>query len=510
MGQTRKMVQPSSHADWSSGGKRKMRRGGAVGVGIEENILAIFDDSHDSQYSHDDRLAFLEAVRATSIVAEDRTPPTTKMFETIFQIFRTEKSLELIMASFQLLNELEQSFPRVYSDAGAASKASSTSQPELVVDEEAFHRIIQDLAAELNDTSVQPSDIRSLRNMLLFQYLVTVLEGEFLARMSIYKETMQWTIIRESTLNILLGSRRINYKGLLKDCLSVICGLHKILAGCGDGLKFSEASTEKSSKDSRTSLAIALPEVEEGTCTVMQKLMIMIMELDILKKQADIKCFTTRADGVRTPLLETILDEVTYDAGNLSTVLQVFNHPKWKLELVLQYFSKYIVKPTVRTRRRLSDSAEDATFHGTLRSLGNMNSVRSVVKKISAEAVQLLLAHGFQAHLALSSKHYQYDDISDSKAKDSSLREISEEMISAFNNLRKTDGNLCGLAAELQVKMPYDARFNDLVPSSHSNNPSSYLRGLIGIGLTSEGGIQCVDGAVPMASHSSIDHGSYG
>ncbi|XP_031389927.1 negative regulator of systemic acquired resistance SNI1 isoform X2 [Punica granatum] len=469
MGQTRKMVQPSSHADWSSGGKRKMRRGGAVGVGIEENILAIFDDSHDSQYSHDDRLAFLEAVRATSIVAEDRTPPTTKMFETIFQIFRTEKSLELIMASFQLLNELEQSFPRVYSDAGAASKASSTSQPELVVDEEAwspftltadseratskgssaktigpsaFHRIIQDLAAELNDTSVQPSDIRSLRNMLLFQYLVTVLEGEFLARMSIYKETMQWTIIRESTLNILLGSRRINYKGLLKDCLSVICGLHKILAGCGDGLKFSEASTEKSSKDSRTSLAIALPEVEEGTCTVMQKLMIMIMELDILKKQADIKCFTTRADGVRTPLLETILDEVTYDAGNLSTVLQVFNHPKWKLELVLQYFSKYIVKPTVRTRRRLSDSAEDATFHGTLRSLGNMNSVRSVVKKISAEAVQLLLAHGFQAHLALSSKHYQYDDISDSKAKDSSLREISEEMISAFNNLRKTDGHM--------------------------------------------------------------------
>ncbi|OWM91159.1 hypothetical protein CDL15_Pgr000102 [Punica granatum] len=491
MGQTRKMVQPSSHADWSSGGKRKMRRGGAVGVGIEENILAIFDDSHDSQYSHDDSAFTISLFLCACffLLARKNQYFARKMFETIFQIFRTEKSLELIMASFQLLNELEQSFPRVYSDAGAASKASSTSQPELVVDEEAwspftltadseratskgssaktigpsaFHRIIQDLAAELNDTSVQPSDIRSLRNMLLFQYLVTVLEGEFLARMSIYKETMQWTIIRESTLNILLGSRRINYKGLLKDCLSVICGLHKILAGCGDGLKFSEASTEKSSKDSRTSLAIALPEVEEGTCTVMQKLMIMIMELDILKKQADIKCFTTRADGVRTPLLETILDEVTYDAGNLSTVLQVFNHPKWKLELVLQYFSKYIVKPTVRTRRRLSDSAEDATFHGTLRSLGNMNSVRSVVKKISAEAVQLLLAHGFQAHLALSSKHYQYDDISDSKAKDSSLREISEEMISAFNNLRKTDGNLCGLAAELQVKMPYDARFNGL------------------------------------------------
>lgn len=35
-------------------------------------------------------------------------PGASKMHEAIFQILRTENSLELIMASFQLLNELEK------------------------------------------------------------------------------------------------------------------------------------------------------------------------------------------------------------------------------------------------------------------------------------------------------------------------------------------------------------------------------------------------------------------
>lgn len=145
--------------------------------------------------------------------------------------------------------------------------------------------------------------------------------------------------------------------------------------------------------------------------------------------------------------MEIIIDEVTYDNEVLSPVLQVWlprffcilaieilllilndglqvlDHPSWKLELVLQYFTKYTAKvrfelrkltftgflhqpqckwklsftmqPAVRTRRA-SDSKEDATFCGTLRSLTNVNSAKSIVKKIGAEAVQLLLAHGFE------------------------------------------------------------------------------------------------------------------
>uniref|UniRef100_A0A6N2KEH3 Uncharacterized protein n=1 Tax=Salix viminalis TaxID=40686 RepID=A0A6N2KEH3_SALVM len=67
----------------------------------------------------------------------------------------------------------------------------------------------------------------------------------------------------------------------------------------------------------------------------------LIMDLDMSRKKADMQGSTTRADGVRTPLMEIILDEITYDTDMLSPFLKVFNEPKWKLEIILQYFSKY-------------------------------------------------------------------------------------------------------------------------------------------------------------------------
>lgn len=54
-----------------------------------------------------------------------------------------------------------------------------------------------------------------------------------------------------------------------------------------------------------------------------------------------------------------------------------------------------MLQPAVRTRR-VTESKEDATFHGTLRSFTNISSAKSIIKKIGAEVVQLLLAHGFQ------------------------------------------------------------------------------------------------------------------
>ncbi|KAM1004793.1 hypothetical protein ACFX2C_004949 [Malus domestica] len=46
--------------------------------GIEENILAILGSSEakDNQDAYEDRITFLEAVRAASIVPKDGTPPT--------------------------------------------------------------------------------------------------------------------------------------------------------------------------------------------------------------------------------------------------------------------------------------------------------------------------------------------------------------------------------------------------------------------------------------------------
>jgi hypothetical protein len=98
---------------------------------------------------------------------------------------------------------------------------------------------------------------------------------------------------------------------------------------------------------------------------------------------------------VRTPLVEVILDELTYNKAIISPFLQVFSEPKWKLEIILQYFWKYIAKPSIRTRRS-NNLIDDATFNGALKCISNSPSTKGITKKIGLEETQLLLAHGYK------------------------------------------------------------------------------------------------------------------
>ncbi|KAK9936508.1 hypothetical protein M0R45_013347 [Rubus argutus] len=415
-----------------------------VAGALEENILAILDstEADDTQYANDDRTAFLDAVRAASLVPENGTPPTYKWFASIFTILRIGKSLELTMASFKLLNELDKRFPRVHLSVVDESKSSS--KPTVIVENEAwspfvfssetsnereaadnpggsidssgFQLLIQDLADATAEPNFQASETKSLGNMLLFQYLVNVLEGDFQPRNCVYAETANWVLLRESLLNMLLVSRKLNYKNLMKDCLAIMYE------------NFDTAAT------------IALLEIGNNTCIAMQKFLILIMELDVSKKAAEMQGSTTRADGVRTPLLEMVLDELTYNIDILDSFLQVFkSEPKWKLEVVVQYLWKYIGKPSVRTRRS-NGPTDDASFSGALKCFSNITSTKSTIKKIRPELVQLLLAHGLQAHLSLPCKrHVEGSSASSEETSNSSLIEVSENIISAFRNLKTAD-----------------------------------------------------------------------
>ncbi|KAL5575326.1 hypothetical protein UlMin_017025 [Ulmus minor] len=438
-----------------------------IGGMEEENILALIDSSEtkDTQDANDDRLAFLEAVRATTIVSENGTPATQRMFEQVFKILRVGHSLELIMASYQLLNELDKYFPRICLPNVDKSQSESNPVPELVVVNEAwspfkfasnqrgadennggpldssgFHLLIQDLLDLASETNFLTSHIKSLRDMLLFQYLVNVLESDFLCRNSAYEGTMNWTLVRESFLNILLGSRKINFKSLMKDCLNTMCNLYQISEAFSDDLIHQEKSVVESAENTDSSVVIALFEVGKNTCISMQKLLSMIMELDTSKQKADMQRSITRADGVRTPLLELILDELTYNRDIIHPFLQVFDEPKWKLELVVQYFWKYISKPAVRTRRS-NGSPDDTSFNGALKCFSNITSTRSAIKKIGAKVIQLLLVHGFKAFLSLPSQQHPDEGISASgeERMSCSLTEICENMISCFTSLRKTN-----------------------------------------------------------------------
>ncbi|CAI9786479.1 unnamed protein product [Fraxinus pennsylvanica] len=118
---------------------------------------------------------------------------------------------------------------------------------------------------------------------------------------------MNWTLLRESLLNILLRSRKIIYKGFIPDCLLDIQGIYDL------------------SEESDTPLVLALPKLEKSTCTVLKKLVFMIMELDLSQSMADLQGFTTRVDGVRTPVVDIILEELIYNNNILSSLLQALS-----------------------------------------------------------------------------------------------------------------------------------------------------------------------------------------
>ncbi|KAK9092796.1 hypothetical protein Syun_027707 [Stephania yunnanensis] len=396
--------------------------------GIEENIMAILDASgvKEARDADDDRLAFLEAVRAAFLVVEAGSPPPRKIFEAIFEILRDGTSLELTMASFQLLTELDKHYPNMNLSNSDTSELTGGRGSESIADRETwspfalgpesahsereatsknsadpidssgFSFLIQNIAQAPEEMKCLKYVKKSLVDMLLFKYLVNVLERDFFHRNIIHKETRNWFLLRESLLSMLLGSRRVSYKNLVKDCLSIISrcshqtdvGLHSIPS--------LERSSDRVVHDVEVAPAVALLELQKETCVAVQNLFVLNMELDKAKKLAETQGCTSRADGVRTPVIEIIVDELAYNEDLLFPFLQAFSESRWKIEIILQYFWKYLPKPSVRTRRSRNTSVEDETFNAVLRSFSSDSSVRSIIKKISAETAQLLLAHSFQ------------------------------------------------------------------------------------------------------------------
>ncbi|KAI3988097.1 hypothetical protein MKX01_011886 [Papaver californicum] len=419
--------------------------------GIEENTLAIIDSFgvKDARDMEDDRLFFLEAVRVTSIVG---TVPSSKMFEAIFQILRNGTTLELIMTSYQLLIELDKRYPRVYlsnsklvvdkeawspfsfgSEGAYSDRNSTNGDLDEPLNPNGFFLLTQSIA-QAADTGLKLSGIKPLADMFLFQYLMRVLERDFLPRNSVYKESSKWSLLRESLLNMLMGSRRINYRSLFRDCMSILCkGSH---AGFDilDGESAAKSSTQAPGGVVGPTI---LSELGKGTSVAVQNLLTLVLELEVSKKQADMRGETSRADGVRVPLVDIIADELTYDKDLISPFLQVFSESQWKLDIILQYFQKY----TPVQSRRSNSTPEFSKLDVVLKCFSNVASTRGIVKKINVEVAQLLLAHAFQAYLSpLIPADHNFSTCG--KADDSSLVQICKDISLAFQNLRKIDEDM--------------------------------------------------------------------
>ncbi|TVU01898.1 hypothetical protein EJB05_52639 [Eragrostis curvula] len=469
----------------------------AADGGIEENAMAILDSSgiKDSRDLHDDQAAFLEAVRSACLAADNPSAPSWRMCNAVFQILRNSSSLELGVASFHLLMELDKStalsfsvwglqYPRTYlKDSGsgqalvvvseawspfllrnnavcAESGGDETSSGHLF-NPSRFSLLIEDLVEMTNATDVDSRN-KAMKNMMSFQYLINTLEADFVPRHIAYKESLDWVIFRESMLNMLLGSRKMVFKSLVKNCMYILQNQYHREA---EDSTPSEGASAKSASDLDSNLNFSFE--LERTLLSLRKLFIMVMNLDLIRKQADSSGLTSRADGFRNPAMEVILDELTYNTSYLSPFLsdkcqiysqncnyvetETFLEWKWKLEIILQYFSKYCGKTAVRTRRS-DNSQQDLKLESILSFFLTATSAKAIVKKMNSEVAQLLLAHAYQVLLpnsrennlkvCLSVQGDSSDMTATTEKIGATLQQISCNLISAFQNLRKVNPNI--------------------------------------------------------------------
>lgn len=436
---------------------------------LEENILPLLDTSFAAtdQHNVDDCIAFLEAVRSTWLVTEMKFAPSKLLLGKLFQIFQEKDSLDIIMRSYQLLSDLNKRYPRVYLDNVEKSGTTCPPEalPELVIMEEAwspfggldvasravesdkdpgrlldswnFHSLIKDVAERDDDKGCEAPSTKSLRKLFLLQYLIDVIEDDFRPRSYIFKENMNWTVLRESILNKLLGSRKITYKALVKDCMSSMSYLQCDVTASTEKWNETRASSVELKKACKSVVDLASPEVEKTTCVSLKRFLLLIMELDSSRCVADKHGLITRVDGVRTPAGELILDELTYDNELLFPFFVMFDEPRQKLELIIQYFQKYIPKPSVRTRSSNGGLGSDATFDGILKFLSNGNNAKGITRKLGRKVAEFLLAHAFQAYLSLLSEHLAENVYDDKEASQGScLVETCKSVKRAFTCLR--------------------------------------------------------------------------
>ncbi|CAM0911126.1 unnamed protein product [Alopecurus aequalis] len=450
----------------------------AADGGVEENAMAILDTFgiKDSRDLHEDQTAFFEAVRSACLAGDNPSPPSWRMHNAVFQILQEGSSLELTIASFHLLMELGKQYPRVYLTNSGPRQAlviikeswspfllgnnvacdeigGNTSSTKHLFDSSKFASLIEDMVEAANDTSTNnrlkylvnsrkaivviqrvcstsSRVYKRVENMVLFQYLVNTLEADFVPRKIAYKESLDWVIIRESLLNALLASRKLVFKTFVKNCISLLSQHQREVE---DNISVESAS------DSDSSLTFSLLEFEREAFLSAKKLFIMVINLDLIRKEADKLGLTSRADGSWNPILEVILDELPYNPINLSPFLLAFTEWKWKLEIILQYFSRYYVKPAVRTRRS-DNSQEDLTVENVLSLFSTATSAKGIAKKMFPEVAQLLLAHAYQVCVSVQVDSGKADDAT--KMIGASLLEISCKFVSAFQNLRNCNAEI--------------------------------------------------------------------
>ncbi|KAL6549165.1 isoform X1 [Orobanche hederae] len=199
--------------------ERRRRTGGERGGrGMEENTMAILDtfgfsNSKISHHLDDDRASCFSG-SSENLFFPIMEVHLREMCEAIFRILKD--ALDLIIESYQLLVKLDKvpsgvpiqtrtsrfictfkGYSQVimveeawvpfnsgldsYNEKGAATNHSGSS-----IDSSGFHALIHEIAEVFKGTKSEGNETTFLKNMLLLQYLISVLEGDFIPRNCAY------------------------------------------------------------------------------------------------------------------------------------------------------------------------------------------------------------------------------------------------------------------------------------------------------------------------------------
>ncbi|XP_059075759.1 negative regulator of systemic acquired resistance SNI1 isoform X6 [Cryptomeria japonica] len=414
----------------------------------EENIMAILDligvkDQHDIE---DDKLTFLSAVRAISIVPQVAQVPTRKMYEAVFQILQDNRSLELTITSYQLLQDLEKCFPRV-SIAKVEGLSSTDTETQLVINSEVWSPFGVSLE---NDSTEMEGHLSTDDDYIDFSKLLSstqdivnhVCDGDpmylgkgpelnaNLSGLFFIAANQKWPIIRNSFLNQLLGSQRANFKNLVKNLMRIVAATTREDSAM-------DLDTEHNS-DCIPHKPLQKPDLAdtEFRHTLSQSvetLLTLVMELDTLKKEANQNRWTSRSDGSRTPVLEIVIDELSYNKELISPYLQGTVEAKWKTNIILTFFSKHCPRSIKMFERNIDES----TIIDIFNCFSNVTNVRIISKRMGEDVIQLLLVHGFQAYFSLQQGTCSLSHVKDNAEGETLLKETCKSFITSFRNLKR-------------------------------------------------------------------------
>ncbi|CAM6122047.1 unnamed protein product [Calypogeia fissa] len=430
---------------------------------LAETLLA-FLNTHgvrDMEDIEEDRLTFLEATYARCVVRADASVPTQKLFAAIYRNVQESRSLDVTMATFQLLKDLEKRHPRVAIATDEAAGSSGSSILRLDIDKRVWSpiesliefiastdRMLPDASAEepiplnlltlvetialyiseqgsqlVNGSSSSAldshDDVKMAGQFLMLQDLVGLIQNDLSCCLQVYEASMDHSAVQHSDLYRLLCVLRTDARKLF------LSNLVFLLNPSVQHVHTDEEFLHDKEVDlCLTSKPGLLPSTRDFS-DLAHKLLLMVMELDHVIKTWN----PAHSRSMRRGSFPDDLLSIFSKARDLEAYLKAIESPRTKLRFIVDYFIAYA--PADMIVKGLKDIIGRDTFEKLLACFGE-DKMEKFVHKFGQDVLPVVLGHAFQAFLMVHSEAAG-EDVESEQAK---MLEMSRSLVEILTEIR--------------------------------------------------------------------------